>query len=100
MTQLFVDGQKYLKSGDYTNAKSCFSQLMHHYEEIPFDQYPKILEYLHLTLALEMVSHFQKEHPDVASRIYDYLSCNPCYREHFSQPDFAMIESLLNADQL
>lgn len=100
MHQLFEDGEKYLKSGDYGSAKNCFSQLMYHYEEVPFDQYPKILECLHLTLTLEMVSYFQKEHPDVACKLYEYLSHNPCYREHFSQPDFNMIERALNADQL
>jgi hypothetical protein len=100
MHPLFLQGQEYLRKGEYALAKDCFSQLMHSYEEIPFDQYPKILEYLHLTLTMEMVEYFQKEYPQIACKIYEYLSNNSCYKEHLSQPDFEIIEKILNADQL
>jgi len=100
MHPLFIKGKDLLITGDYLGAKNCFSELMHSYEEVPFNLYPQILEYLHLTLTLEMVSYFQKCSPEVANKVHDYLLNNTSYKEHFSQPDFQLLENILNADSL
>jgi hypothetical protein len=100
MHPLFLKGQEHLRKGEYEEAKYSFSELMYCYEDVTLDQYPKILEYLHLTLIMDMVNYFQEAHPDIAGKVHDYLVNNTCYREHLSSPDFDKLEKLLSSDSL
>lgn len=100
MHPLFEKGKEYLQNSDYQNAKNCFSELMYMYEDVPFDQYPQIVEALHFTLSMEMLAYFMKNHPEMAPKIYSYITNCPSYKEHLYQPDFDKLETFLNADQL
>jgi hypothetical protein len=97
---LLAKGNESLDAGDYPEAKRCFSELMYMHEDIPFSQYPHILENLHLTLTMEMLDYFIKRHTQVAAAIHDYLIHSPSFREHMSSPDFEKIEAMLNADSI